>query len=165
MFACLWSLNTTLTTLTSWDMDTSNSTVTGSDTFSTGRMNWLYLLNNLRNNLSSALDEKLPGERETCLDHIQMNYLVYHHLSFIWNWNKCNFFQLNTLKFHFSYQAPNATVATHWNTKGNFNCDTCFAQLVSLERKKRTQQHMPTIWCPKEKHEQRLCCSGTMQET
>lgn len=56
-------------------METSNSTVTGSDTFSTGRMNWLYLLNNLRNSLSSALDEKLPGETETFLDHIQMNDL------------------------------------------------------------------------------------------
>lgn len=53
-----------LTTLTSWDMETSNSTVTGSDTFSTGRMNWLYLLNSLRNNLSSAFDEKLPDETE-----------------------------------------------------------------------------------------------------
>lgn len=49
-----------LTTLTSCDMDTSNSTVTGSDTFSTGRINWLYLLNNLRKSLSSALDEKQP---------------------------------------------------------------------------------------------------------
>lgn len=45
-------------------METSNSTVTGSDTFSTGRMNWLYLRNNLRNNLSSALDEKQPNENE-----------------------------------------------------------------------------------------------------
>lgn len=45
-------------------METSNSTVTGSDTFSTGRMNWLYLLNNLRNNLSSPLEEKQPGKRQ-----------------------------------------------------------------------------------------------------
>lgn len=45
-------------------METSNSTVTGSDTFSTGRMNWLYLRNSLRNNLSSAFDEKLPDEIE-----------------------------------------------------------------------------------------------------
>lgn len=51
-----------LTTLTSWDMETSNSTMTGSDTFTTGRMNWLYLLNNRRNNLSSPLDEKQPNE-------------------------------------------------------------------------------------------------------
>lgn len=43
-------------------METSNSTVTGSDTFSTGRMNWLYLLNNLRNNLSSPFDEQHPNE-------------------------------------------------------------------------------------------------------
>lgn len=45
-------------------METSNSTVTGSETFSTGRMNWLYLLNNLRNNLSSPLDEKQPKETQ-----------------------------------------------------------------------------------------------------
>ena len=53
----------TLTTLTSWDMETSNSTVTGSDTFSTGRMNMLYLRNNLRNNRSSPLNEKQPDEK------------------------------------------------------------------------------------------------------
>lgn len=51
-----------LTTLTSWDMETSNSTVTGSDTFSTGLMNWLYLLNNLRNKRSSDFDEAQPDE-------------------------------------------------------------------------------------------------------
>ena len=39
-------------------METSNSTVTGSETFSTGLMNWLYLLNSFLNSRSSALDEK-----------------------------------------------------------------------------------------------------------
>lgn len=53
-----------LTTLTSCDMETSNSTVTGSDTFSTGLMNWLYLLNNLRNKRSSDFDEVQPEGRK-----------------------------------------------------------------------------------------------------
>lgn len=47
-----------LTTLTSCEMETSNSTVTGSDTFSTGLMNWLYLLNSFLKSRSSALDEE-----------------------------------------------------------------------------------------------------------
>lgn len=53
-----------LTTLTSCEMETSNSTVTGSETFSTGLMNWLYLLNSFLNRRSSAFDEKQSEETE-----------------------------------------------------------------------------------------------------
>jgi hypothetical protein len=44
-------------------METSNSTVTGSETFSTGLMNWLYRLNKFLNSLSSPLDDKQPERR------------------------------------------------------------------------------------------------------
>lgn len=54
-----------LTTLTSCEIETSNSTVTGSETFSTGLMNWLYLLNSFLNSRSSALDDKQSGQMET----------------------------------------------------------------------------------------------------
>lgn len=46
-------------------METSNSTVTGSETFSTGRMNWLYRRNSFLNRRSSALDERQPKGAET----------------------------------------------------------------------------------------------------
>ncbi|TNN77177.1 hypothetical protein EYF80_012646 [Liparis tanakae] len=46
------------------EMETSNLTVTGSETFSTGRMNWLYLLNSFLKSRSSALDEKQSGRAE-----------------------------------------------------------------------------------------------------
>lgn len=46
-------------------METSNSTVTGSETFSTGLINWLYLLKSFLNSRSSALDEKQPEKAET----------------------------------------------------------------------------------------------------
>lgn len=55
---------TWLTTLTSCEMETSNSTVTGSDTFSTGLMNWLYLLNSFLKSRSSALDEEQPARKK-----------------------------------------------------------------------------------------------------
>lgn len=54
-----------LTTLTNCEMETSNSTVTGSETFSTGLMNWLYLLNSFLKSRSSALDEQQSGGTET----------------------------------------------------------------------------------------------------
>ena len=44
-------------------MDTSNCTTTGSDTFSTGRMNWLYFSNTFTKSRCSA-SEQPPSERE-----------------------------------------------------------------------------------------------------
>lgn len=72
-----------LTTLTSCEMETSNSTVTGSDTFSTGRMNWLYLLNKRRNSLSSPLDDKQSAQtnayrdKHTCRNRNLLQYAVH----------------------------------------------------------------------------------------